>query len=62
MDSSHIPRWIGKELAASFRATAKDDWESAKPAALRLIYPTTDSVRNSLEGWVGGTALPHHYK
>lgn len=48
-------------MTTSLRASAKGHLGS-KPPTLRLIFPTTNTVRNSLEGWAGGGALPHNIK
>jgi len=48
-------RWLDKEFGQSLRHTNSgiDDGTN-----LKLIYPTVDNVRNSLEGWNGGDCLP----
>jgi len=48
-------RWLDKEFGQSLRYT---DSGIDTITNLKLIYPTVDNVRNSLEGWNGGDCLP----
>jgi len=48
-------RWLDKEFGNSLRYT---DSGIDSNTNLKLIYPTVDNVRNSIEGWSGGNSLP----
>jgi len=51
--------WMIRELASSLRTSGTT---LGRTPSLRIIYPTTETVRFSIEGWRGGGALPHGVK
>ncbi|ORX83439.1 tyrosyl-DNA phosphodiesterase [Anaeromyces robustus] len=48
-------RWLEKEFGNSLRYTNSGMDLNVN---LKLVYPTVDNVRNSIEGWSGGNSLP----
>ncbi|ORY28557.1 tyrosyl-DNA phosphodiesterase [Neocallimastix californiae] len=48
-------RWLNKEFGQSLRNSISGIDSKVN---IKLIYPTVDNVRNSLEGWNGGNCLP----
>lgn len=51
-------KWLDSEFAMSLRPTST----SATSARLRWIYPTVENVRESLEGYPAGGAIPNSEK
>lgn len=54
-------QWLRSELSSSF-VTCKDTAMVSKPSCLKLIYPSVENVRKSLEGYPAGGSLPYSIK
>ncbi len=55
---------LGKEatwLDTNLRTSMSGGAAEARQPPLIHVYPTVDDVRNSLEGWAAGGALPHNH-
>ena len=48
--------WLTKEFLASLKQLNSTTLENPE---LKLIYPTVDNVRTSLEGYMAGGSLPY---
>ncbi|XP_065683636.1 tyrosyl-DNA phosphodiesterase 1 isoform X1 [Hydra vulgaris] len=55
---SESSSWLCGEWLSSL-STCKDDELKESKANLKLIYPTIENVRNSLEGYSAGCSLPY---
>jgi len=49
-------QWLTKEFLTSLKQLSSSSLESPE---LKLIYPTVENVRTSLEGYAGGGSLPY---
>ncbi|XP_054714721.1 tyrosyl-DNA phosphodiesterase 1-like isoform X2 [Uloborus diversus] len=54
-------QWLLSEFAASL-GTVKDSSASMKSSSLKLVYPSVENVRKSLEGYPAGASLPYSIK
>ncbi|RIA99624.1 tyrosyl-DNA phosphodiesterase I [Glomus cerebriforme] len=53
-------KWLIEEFAESLKH-AKNQSQCSDPE-IKLIYPTVENVRNSLEGWAAGNSLPFNHE
>ncbi|XP_042898012.1 tyrosyl-DNA phosphodiesterase 1 [Parasteatoda tepidariorum] len=54
-------QWLTGEFSTSL-STTKGSSLISQPAPLKLVYPTENNVRKSLEGYPAGASLPYSYK
>ncbi|TPX62459.1 hypothetical protein SpCBS45565_g07020 [Spizellomyces sp. 'palustris'] len=52
--------WLTQEFGASL-STARNLAE-CRPPSIRLVFPTVENVRSSLEGWAAGNSIPFDSK
>eukprot|EP00966_Prymnesium_polylepis_P047445 1098483-Prymnesium_polylepis.1 len=51
---------LGKNDASWVRELARSFCPSGALPPLRIVFPTTQEVRDSLEGWVAGVSIPNN--
>ncbi|CAL1274761.1 unnamed protein product [Larinioides sclopetarius] len=54
-------QWLLGELSTSL-STVKDSALGSQSASLKLVFPTVENVRKSLQGYPAGTSLPYSIK
>jgi tyrosyl-DNA phosphodiesterase-1 len=52
--------WLTSEFLISLSTVCSGKSSLTKPQ-LKLIFPSVEDVRNSLEGYIGGASLPYRY-